>query len=62
MGLTCGECKREIPDDPEFRRLEDDIVVLYCKYCKLTYRIPIVLADAEVEHDIQDAFSDIYFG
>lgn len=58
--LKCGECEKIIPE--EHRSLEDDLVVLYCPFCKLTYRIAVNLADAEVSHDVDDALSDVYFG
>ena len=60
--LKCGECQKLIPDDKKHRWLEDDVVVLWCEDCQLTFRITYTLADAEVSHDIDDALSDVYFG
>ena len=60
MTLKCGECERIIPE--EHRSMDDDIVILYCPSCKLTYRIPITLSDADVSHDVEDALTDVYWG
>jgi transcription elongation factor Elf1 len=58
--LKCGECDREIDSDDAW--LDDDIAVIWCKYCKLRYKVWIDLTTAEVDHEVHDAFEDVYFG
>ena len=58
--LKCGECNKIIPE--EHRNLEDDLVILYCPHCKLTFTIAIDVSTAEVSHDVEDAFTDVYWG
>ena len=62
MTLKCGECDRVIPKDDECRKLDDDLVILYCPVCKLTFTIAIDVSTAEVTHDIDDALTDVYWG
>ena len=58
--LKCQECQNIIPDDHDHRRLEDDLAIFHCPICKLTFTIAIDLSTAEVTHEIEDAFTDIY--
>ena len=58
--LQCGECDREIEEEDHW--FEDDIAVLWCKHCKLRYKVWIDLTTAEVDHDVEDALTDVYFG